>query len=238
MKCLIALRLVNGVDFRGMKLVVERPWLYTVSVNGDVIEPLRDEYWLDPDFYLFDVEKQMKKGENIVSLVADPFSVNCETEPVYLLGKFALEPSIHGFRMVPSKALKPGSWRAQGMPFYGQSVKYSKKVHLQKAGRIAIELPDWSGTVAAVNINGREAGIIQAPPYVLNADLEPGETVIDVIVIGSLKNTLGPHHVVYPNGVGGRPVNFINAPLIQPGGNAYSLIDYGLMSDFKVYLLE
>ncbi len=228
----------EGVDFRGMKLVVERPWLYTVSLNGKVIEPVRGESWLDPDFYVFDVGEQMKKGTNIVRLVADPFSVNCETQPVYLLGNFALEPVSHGWKMVPAKALKLGSWRAQGMPFYGQSVKYSKRVHIQKAGRFEIELSDWFGTVAAVNINGREAGIIQAPPYVMSADLEAGETVIDVIVIGSLKNTLGPHHVVYPNGVGGRPANFINAPKIQPGGNAYSLIDYGLMHDFKVYAVE
>ena len=38
-------------------------------------------------------------------------------------------------------------------------------------------------------------------------------------------------------GVGGRPANFITAPGIQPDGNSYSLIDYGLMEDFKVYAL-
>ena len=102
-----------------------------------------------------------------------------------------------------------------------------------------IELGKWFGTVAAVNINGKEVGIIQALPYVFKVDLTPGENIIDVVVIGSLKNTLGPHHIVYPNGVGGRPDNFRrNVPFIQPAGSAYQMFDYGLMEDFKVYALE
>ena len=84
----------------------------------------------------------------------------------------------------------------------------------------------------------QEVGIIQAKPYVFTAELNQGENKIDIIVIGSLKNTLGPHHVTVPNGVSGRPVNFIIAPEIQPEGNSYSMIDYGLMEDFKVFALK
>jgi hypothetical protein len=228
----------GGIDFTGMKLVVERPWLYKVSLNGAVIQPVKGETWLDPDFYVFTVEKLLKKGMNEVRLIADPFSVNCEIEPVYLLGNFALESSRHGWKMVPPEPLSFGSWKARGMPFFGQSVKYSKTVTVNSTGKFVIELPNWSGTVAAVNINGREVGIIQAKPYIFTADLNQGENRIDIIVIGSLKNTLGPHHVTVPNGVGGRPVNFITAPEIQPEGNSYSMIDYGLMEDFKVFALE
>jgi len=228
----------GGIDFKGMKCVVERPWLYTVSLNGALLQPVKGETWLDPDFYVFNVEKLLKKGKNEVRLVADPFSVNCEIEPVYLLGNFGLESTSHGWRMIAPRPLTFGSWKAQGMPFFGQSVKYSKTIRVDKAGKFEIELPDWSGTVTAVNINGQEIGIIQAKPYVFTSELNQGENNIDIIVIGSLKNTLGPHHVTVPNGVGGRPVNFINAPRIQPEGNSYSMIDYGLMEDFKVFALK
>jgi hypothetical protein len=173
-----------------------------------------------------------------VRLLADPFSVNCEIEPVYLLGNFGLEPISHGWRMIAPKPLAFGSWKAQGMPFFGQSVKYSKTIRVDKAGKFEIELPSWSGTVAAININGREVGIIQAEPYVFTTELNPGENNIDIIVIGSLRNTLGPHHGLVPKGVGGRPAYFINAPEIQPEGNSYSMIDYGLMEDFKVFELR
>jgi hypothetical protein len=184
------------------------------------------------------VQKLLKKGFNTVKLAADPFSVNCETEPVYLLGDFGLEPSANGWRMVPPAHLSFGSWKAQGMPFYGQSVKYSKQINVAKSGKFEIELPSWSGTVAAVNVNNKEVGIIQSKPYVLITELAQGENVIDIFVIGSLKNTFGPHHVNYPHGVGGRPANFIKAPDRQPDGNSYSLIDYGLMQDFKIYSIE
>jgi hypothetical protein len=228
----------GGIDLRGMKLVVERPWLYTVSLNGAVIQPVKGETWLDPDFYVFNVEKLLKKGKNEVRLLADPFSVNCEIEPVYLLGNFGLESTSRGWRMIAPRPLTFGSWKAQGMPYFGQSVKYSKTIRVDKAGKFEIELPNWSGTVAAVNINGQEVGIIQAKPYIFTTELNRGENNIDIIVIGSLKNTFGPHHVTVPNGVGGRPVNFISAPEIQPEGNSYSMIDYGLMEDFKVFALK
>jgi hypothetical protein len=227
----------GGVDFKGIKLVVERPWLYTVSLNGAVIQPAKDETWLDPDFYMFDVEKHLKRGKNEVRLIADPFSVNCETEPVYLLGNFDLKSTSHGWEMVPPNTLTFGSWKVQGKPFYGQSVKYSKTIRVEQRGKFEIELPRWRGTVATLNINGKEVGIIQARPYIFTTELIEGENTVDIIVIGSLKNTLGPHHVTVPDGVGGRPANFISAPGIQPEGNFYSLIDYGLMEDFKIYAL-
>ena len=139
--------------------------------------------------------------------------------------------------MVPSRPLTFGSWKSQGMPFYGQSVKYSKTIKVDKAQKFEIELPSWSGTVAAVNINGKEVGIIQVQPYVLQVGLAPGENIIDVVVIGSLKNTLGPHHGDLRKGVV-RPYVFQNAPAIQPAGNTYQMIDYGLMEDFRVYALD
>jgi hypothetical protein len=228
----------GGMDFGGVKLVVEQSWLYEVSCNGTVIRPVKGEYWLDPEFSVFEVEKLLKKGKNAVRLIADPFSIHCEIEPVYLLGNFALESARHGWRMIAPKPLAFGSWKAQGMPYFGQSVKYSKTVRVDKAATFRIELHKWFGTVATVSINGREAGIIQARPYVFTTELSPGDNRIDIVVTGSLKNTFGPHHVTVPNGVGGRPVNFTTAPEIQPEGNAYSMIDYGLMDDFTVQAMK
>jgi hypothetical protein len=228
----------KGVNLQGIKLVVERPWLYTVLLNGAVIQPVKGESWLDPDFNVIDIGKQVKPGMNEVRLIADPFSVNCETESVYLLGDFGLEPASHGWKMVASKPLALGSWKAQGLPFFGQSVSYSKTICVEKQGKFEIELPCWSGTVATVSINGKEVGIIQGRPYIFNTELNEGKNTVDIIVIGSLKNTFGPHHVTVPDGVGGRPANFITAPDIQPDGNSYSLIDYGLMEDFRICALK
>ena len=229
----------GGVDPTGIKLAVERPWLYIVTLNGTLIQPEKGESWLDPVFSVFNAGKLLKQGQNEVRLVADPFSVHCEIQPVYLLGDFGLESTAHGWKMVAPKPLTFGSWKEQGMPFFGQSVKYSKTVRVDEAGKFEIELPNWLGTVAAVNINGTEVGIIQAEPYVFTTELNQGENVVEIIVIGSLKNTLGPHHGTLPAGMQGRPGYFRqSAPEVQPEGNSYSMIDYGLMEDFKIYSLQ
>ena len=228
-----------STNLSGIKLVVERPWLYMVTLNGKGIHPEIGATWLDPSFDVFNVEKLLKKGNNELRLVADPFSVHCEIEPIYLLGDFSLESVKTGWKLAAAKPLTFGPWRAQGMPFFGQSVKYSKTVKADKAGKYEIELPNWFGTVATVNVNGKEVGIIQAKPYKFSIDLNAGENTIDIVVIGSLNNTFGPHHGNVAHGVGGRPDNYRrNVPRIQPEGKDYNFIGYGLMEDFKVYKLD
>ncbi len=59
-----------------------------------------------------------------------------------------------------------------------------------------MQLARWYGSVARVRVNGRSAGEILSAPWSLDvtAMLRPGANVIEVTVIGTLKNTLGPHH--------------------------------------------
>jgi hypothetical protein len=230
-----------GADLSGIKLVVERPWLYKVTLNDKIIHPDqgKTETWKDPVFDVFNVDKLLKKGQNEVRLVADPFSVHCEIEPVYLLGNFSVEPTQQGWQIAALKPLTFGPWDKQGIPFYGEQVSYSKTVKADKAGKYEIELPNWFGTVATVNINGKEAGIIQTKPYLFKTDLNGGENIIEIVVAGSLNNTFGPYLAKIAHGVGGRPANFHqNAPKVQPAGNDFTFIGYGLMEDFKVYELK
>jgi hypothetical protein len=223
---------------KDLKLVIERPWLYTISLNGEVIEPEKGETWLDPAFSVFHVEKQLKTGKNELRLFAEKFSVHCEIEPVYLLGNFTLQSANQGWKVIPArKPLDIGSWKAQGYPFFGQSVKYSKTLNVEKAGKFEIELPDWSGTVAAISVNDKEVGIIQAKPYTMTIELNPGQNEVTVEVIGSLKNPLGPHHGTTYHGMV-RPYIFQNAPKVQLEGNSYATNDYGLMKDFNIYSLN
>ncbi|HBC38149.1 MAG TPA: hypothetical protein DC016_04605, partial [Porphyromonadaceae bacterium] len=62
--------------------------------------------------------------------------------------------------------------------------------------------------------------------------LEKGKNQIDVCVIGSLRNLLGPHYNNPSQGLAG-PFNWrnINAP-IPP--EAYKMVDYGLFEDFEL----
>ncbi len=220
-----------------VKLVVERAKLYQVTVNGESVKSLEWERWLDPDFNVYEISDFVTKGRNEVVIKASPFSIFCELQPVYLLGDFAVKPQEKGWVIENSNELNFGSWKSQGMPFYGQTVSYTKSVKVNVDGNFIIHLPDWNGTVAEVNIDGKHRGIIQSKPYEFKVFLPYGNHEISVIVNGSNKNTLGPHHNFKTPGIV-TPWSFKLAPEIQPAGNDYDLLDYGLMQDFEIYQLN
>ena len=58
-------------------------------------------------------------------------------------------------------------------------------------------MPAWYGSVAKVTVNGKPAGYIWPPAVGVRRDRRrssPASNTIEVVVIGTLKNTLGPHH--------------------------------------------
>ncbi|MCP5525507.1 MAG: hypothetical protein H7A47_01705 [Verrucomicrobiales bacterium] len=129
-------------------------------------------------------------------------------------------------------------WREQGLPFYAGTVSYHQAFEVTDAsGRFVVRLPEWLGSVARVRVNAATAGRIIAPPWECDVSgfIRPGSNRIDVEVVGTLKNTLGPHHG--SPGLGSAwPGMFQRGP--NPGpppGAEYSLVGYGL---FEPFVLE
>jgi hypothetical protein len=114
-------------------------------------------------------------------------------------------------------------------------MQYSKSFTLPDMKKVLVRLGEWSGTVASVYVNGKKAGIIGWPPYELDISqfCTPGKNQVDVIVTGSFKNLLGPHHNVERRGIV-TPWSFKYAPEQPPKGSNYDLLDYGLMDDFNI----
>lgn len=226
-------------DFQSEKvqLVVERPWLYTVKINDRVITPNEGESWLDSDFHVFEIGNYLELGRNSVELTASPFSIFAELEPVYLLGDFSVMSNEKGWQLDNEKSLAIGSWKKQGLPFYGQVVAYTREIAVKVEDEYVVKLNAWEGTVAEVLVNGEHRGIIQAPPYELKVILPYGNNEITVKVAGSLKNTFGPHHNSPTPGIV-TPWSFKNAPENQPAGEDYDLLSYGLMQDFEIYKIR
>ncbi|WCJ60447.1 glycosyl hydrolase [Fontisphaera persica] len=131
---------------------------------------------------------------------------------------------------------KPG-WNEQGHPFYAGGVAYRQTFELsQTSGRYLVRLPDWLGSVARVKVNGKFAGHIYTPPYEceVTRQLKAGRNVIEVTVVGTLKNTLGPHHA--GSGLGSAwPGMFQRGPAQgPPPGNQYFTVGYGLFAPFEL----
>ena len=131
--------------------------------------------------------------------------------------------------------LELGPWNEQGHPFYATGVAYIETFDVAKpTGRYFVSLPKWYGSVAKVNVNGKPAGHIAWQPWQCDVteQIKPGRNEIEVVVIGTLKNTLGPHHG--NPGVGRAwPGMFRNGP--EPGpppGKQYHTLGYGLFEPF------
>ncbi len=231
----------EGVDLESLQVVIERPELYRVSINGIEIHSQPEIWWLDRDFGVFEIGEHVRTGQNSVRLKAEPFTIHTELEPIYLLGNFSLKSQDKGFFLIPSETLSLGSWKDQGRPFYSGGVSYNKKYNIslsdEKSLRWFIHLGEWSGSVAEVLVNGRQAGFIAFQPYELDISnfVQDGENEVEVIVYGTLKNTLGPFHNDPPLGRAWPNSFREGAKSGYPPGSEYSVVAYGLFEEFSIY---
>ncbi len=229
---------VKGVtDFSSFRAVVERPWLWRVKINGRETDSNEGEWWLDRSFGVFDISKHVRTGQNTINLSVSPMRIHAEIEPVYILGLFSVEPAPKGWVITPLRdSYTTGNWREQGLPFYSWGATYSKEFKIDDpAGVYEVGLGQWNGTVSEVIVNGQKAGVIAFPPYRRDVTslIKPGINRIEVAVIGSLKNLLGPHHNNPAPGFVS-PGTWRNVKSYPPGIE-YQLIDYGLMDEFVLY---
>ena len=225
----------GGVDFSAFRAVVERAGLWNITINGHPVLPEKNKWWLDTSFAVLEIGRYLQPGENLLQLATGTMHVNDEIEPVYLLGDFNLASASKGWFITAPQPLHIGSWKEQGLPMYGQGVRYVKEFRVKTAGqRVAVRLGKWKGTVAAVTVNGRDAGVIAYDPYELDITnyLRAGNNRVEVTVIGSLKNLLGPHHNAPKPGLVS-PWQWRGIRR-YPAGTEYDTLDYGLLEDFQL----
>jgi len=235
-KAIYRFTVAGGFDKSEMQAAVERPYLYKVTLNGQEIKPEPDKWFLDRDISIFSIGNLVKQGINELAIELSPMKIFAEIEPAYILGNFTVQPAAKGFTInMPVKAFTTGSWKAQGWRFYPGSVTYAKTFDIaDPSGNYRLSIGNWTGTVVAVNVNGQQAGIIGFDPYQTDVSkyIEKGSNTVEVKVVGSNKNLLGPFHNNPKPGLVS-PWHFRNVKT-YPAGNDYQQLDYGLMDDFKL----
>ena len=226
-------------DYADLKAVVERPDRFRVFINDQEVRPAPGEWWLDRAFGVFPVGVRVVSGRNKITVRARPFTIHSELEPVYLLGQFRLEPAARGFELRPPAPLAAGPWKAQGWPFYGAGVRYTRAFVVPRAEpgtAYRLRLGPWLGSTAEVFVGGTRVGTAAFPPYEvdLTGALVAGRNDVSVVVYGTLRNTLGPFHNDLPLG-SAWPGSFQKgAPGGLPPGREYSSVGYGLFEDFQL----
>ena len=232
----------NKLEVKKLQVVIEHPELWQLLINGEKVSPEPSKYWLDRKFGVYNIGQHIIKGDNQITLVAPVMTVYSEVESIYLRGNFGLEPQKKGWKLVSPKPLQLGSWKGQGYPFYSDKVTYSKTYTIaskNENNHYVVKLLDWNGSVAEVKVNNKSVGVIYSPPYELDIKdyLTQGNNDISVIVSGTLKNLLGPHHFGSDRG-SVRPASFANAKSHMPSGKQYDFIDYGLFQDFMLIVAD
>ncbi|MDP8245479.1 MAG: glycosyl hydrolase [Candidatus Hinthialibacter antarcticus] len=227
-------------DMPALEFVVERGGFYTVTINNHVVKPNPGEWRIDRAFTVYSIKPEwLKNGENIITTAAKPFSLHMEAEPAYLFGEFNLKSVENGYAVTPPQPLQPGAWNQQGAPFYSDAVAYEQTYTLgaNDKSQHYVELPNWLGTAVRVEVNGKAVGNILWQPYRLDITdaLQRGENTVSVVVMGSLKNLLGPHHAGQMRGRAWPSAFHQNPKGGQPAGEQYDTIGYGLFEPFVVY---
>lgn len=220
-----------------LHVVLERPDLYaSITCNGTSVKPIAGAHWLDRSFGRIDIHSLARVGENTLTIKAPTFTVFHELEPLYVLGAFTLQPMQNGFALLPDKPLEPAKgWSKQGHPFYAVGVGYNQEFDVpQPKGRYWIELNSWLGSVAKVIVNGKPVGYIGWQPWrcEVTEPLQPGRNTVEVVVFGTLRNTLGPHHAGPPDGQITPNMWYQARPSGPPAGGQYNTVCYGLFKPF------
>ena len=228
---------LSAESMQGIRAVVERPELWTVSINGKEVSKIEGMYWIDKSFPEFAIGEFLKPGKNTIMLKASRMHILAEVMPIYLLGDFLVKPAKQGFEITGGTFGSLGSWREGGLPFYSQKVAYTQKFSISKANEALykVRLNNWNGSLSEVFVNGQSAGLITWQPNELDVTsmLKEGENEVTVKVIGSLKNTFGFFYQKNDSWIFG-PHSWNFAPKKVPAASEYFLMDYGLMEPFEL----
>ncbi len=154
----------------------------------------------------------------------DPYTrYGSEIESIYLTGDFGVQPTLSDIPSEPSqrnsrgflpekpvhyfssftitgeKQVFTGNLATEGYPFYNGSFTLSREFNFN--GKIAekkyfLTFPLSEAIVITVKLNGKELSPIFWSPWEtdITAALNEGKNTIEITLINSLRNLLGPHH--------------------------------------------
>ena len=208
-------------------------------MNGQAVTVSDDAWWIDPSFKTVEIGALLHPGENILEMhgtvgleVATPFwEVNSgiQMDVCYVIGNFGVR-SADGLHYELAEApydVITGDLGPQGYPFYAGAVRLTQQVAIDDIPEYAVlELEGLHATLASVTVNGRAAGTIFLRPHRVEVSglLQSGANTIEITLVGTLRNLIGPLHD--PDGESGWvfPARFFE------GGDrprAYSLAPFG-----------
>jgi hypothetical protein len=180
-----------------LSLALEDAERFSVTVNGKAIETdQRASVWWDPRLPILDISAAVRTGENVVE-ISGCFGLDSEIESCYVVGEFRADRR-NGFEIgSAAKRVRGTNLVDEGYPFFvGRAVLSTQATVPRDFERAYLRLRKLDAIVAAVRVNGADAGRLAWKPYLLDVTdhVKPGRNRIEIELATSLHNALGPHH--------------------------------------------
>jgi hypothetical protein len=185
---------VRAVPDRPVFLALEHAADCAITLNGERITAAADGWYLDRGFQRVPLPA-LQAGRNTLVLEVR-YTNRMEVEDCYLLGDFGV--NLDRVLVAEPHTLHFSDWGAQGYLHYAGSIIYHATYEHTSGEQVILELGEVRATTVAVHVNGALAGHIPwraANGLDLTALLVGGSNRIDVEVVGSPRNMLGPLHL-------------------------------------------
>ena len=216
-------------------LAIENPEQFEILVNGQVLSNRPAGWWLDTAFKKIALGDSLHAGKNEIVLKGI-YHLNTEIEAIYMIGTFGvfghrvgMENRVNGqlfdryssvFRIqgqpewIQVRTRSDGlavDLTDSGLPFFAGRAKLIQSIALPSfSGRAELELRHLHVALASVRVNGQPVGTCAWHPHRidLGSSLVPGENTLEIELVGTLRNLLGPHHRAGGDGPGTGPGDF------------------------------
>jgi len=183
----------SEIDYTGAELALETADKAEVTFNGEAVSTEILGMYVDISINRRPLPP-IKKGRNEL-IVKLPFGKRSNAESIFILGNFGVkvEGYLTTITALPEK-IAFGDICTQGFPFYGANITY-KLSGVSENGKLSIAVTDYYGTCVSVVVDGKEAGDIIYPPYLLTVPVEKdGSHAVDVVFYGNRYNSFGSVH--------------------------------------------
>jgi hypothetical protein len=184
---------VKDVPSTPVDLLLESAGNFRISLNGQKQHNVSHGWYLDRAFDRVPLAR-LKPGENELVLSCAYTNV-MELEDCFLLGDFGV--SLGREIITEPDVLHFGEWTSQGYPHYAGSMVYHSELEFTPGKRVRVSLGECRAVDVAVQVNGKAAGNIPwraANGLEITPLLVPGINRVDIEVVGSPRNMLGPLH--------------------------------------------
>ena len=218
-----------------VSLIMEHPELYTVSINGKIIEFKDTGFWHEKAWRrCMLLDKYLQRGYNRIDFKTIINDDHAGLEAVFLTGPFAVyeKARMINLDVLPDK-LHSVNWCEQGFTFYSGNISYCTDVKLSSPLRGAVKLENFYGTPADIFVNDELVDTVFYSPATSKIIDFPAEFKLKISLVGSLRNSCGPFFCKTAQPVWCGPAQFYSVE-----NRERQLMPYGICGDVKILIKD